>query len=99
MKFIKFIFKDGSEWGLPASAVAAKRAAYYADIDHDAKYQEEFDFAMGDGHYAMTNWFFNNQNPEDFEGIYFEIKPPRKLSIVDKLNRRDEIEYYEVCND
>ncbi len=95
MKIIKFVFKDGSEWGLPASAVAEKRAKYYAEKDLDTSHQEEFEFAIGNS-YAITDWFFNNENPEDFEGLYFEIKPPRKLSIIDKLNRQDEIEYYKL---
>ncbi len=46
---------DGSVWGIPAEAIADNRAKYYADIDPDTDYNEEYA--------AMLEWFDTN----DFE--------------------------------
>ena len=59
------IIKDrGYVWHVPASAVAANRARYYADRDEDTTYEDEFLYAMEDK-VEVIDWFMNNMDFSD----------------------------------
>jgi hypothetical protein len=81
-KFLEWTFPDGSTWRVPARVVAESRARYYAEKDPDTTYDEEFAYTLGDD-YEISDWFFNNMNPEDVLHHAVRVKPPIPLSFTD----------------
>lgn len=84
MKSVVFTLDNGDQYGLPLEEVAKIRAAYYAAKDPDTTFQEEYEYVMNDS-YAGIDWFLNNQDPEDFMGKYFLIKPGKPISLFDRI--------------
>lgn len=79
-KTIQFTFENGEVWEIDLHEVADHRAKYYASRDKDTTYQEEYDYVMNDLHEGI-DWFFNNTNPEDFEGKFRKVKDAPKHDI------------------
>ena len=74
-KLIYVTFSNGSEWAIPAHAVADSRSRYYAERDseaegrdYDAAYNEEYSWAMRDN-YTLLDWASNNMDWEDVKGV------------------------------
>lgn len=84
MKYITFELENGDIYGLPLEEVAKARAEYYAKIDPDTTFQEEFDYVMEDG-FEGKDWFSNNQNPEDFAGKYVLLKAGEQQTLHDRI--------------
>lgn len=70
---------DGSRWGVPAEVIANHRAVYYAKIDPDTTYQEEYDamiYWFDEGDYEFADWAKDNMNWSDVREQAIEL--PRK---------------------
>jgi len=68
MKYYVITVDDGSKWGVPAETIADNRAKYYAKIDSDTTYQEEFDAMMhwfDTGDFEFADWAKNNMDFSD----------------------------------
>lgn len=65
-KYIE-IKSHGYVWRADAHHIAHDRAKYYAEVDDDTTYQEEYDFTISDD-YTLSDWYANNMdfNPEHF---------------------------------
>ncbi|MDL2236799.1 hypothetical protein LJC56_03070 [Christensenellaceae bacterium OttesenSCG-928-K19] len=60
--------EDGSRWGVPAEIIAKHRAEYYASVDTDTTYQNEYDLMLhwfDEGDYEFADWPKNNMNWSD----------------------------------
>jgi len=76
MKFLRVTMPDGSKWDVPARVIAENRAKYYAEVDSDTTYQEEFEFTMSDN-YELKDWAAGNMNWSDVENhAQYVINPP-----------------------
>lgn len=65
---------DGSVWAVDGHISAHARATYYANVDSDTTYQEEYDFTIGDD-YELVDWAVGNMNWDDFEKTARLVKP------------------------
>lgn len=75
VKYIRLEMSNGYVWSIKAEHVAEHRAKYYAEVDKDTTYQEEYDFAMSDD-YELLDWMQNNTNPSDFKGkLFISLRP------------------------
>ncbi|MCM1564894.1 MAG: hypothetical protein NC238_02860 [Dehalobacter sp.] len=59
--FLRVTMPDQSKWDVPAKIIADNRAAYYAKIDPETTYEEEFEFTMTDDH-ELRDWAANNMD-------------------------------------
>lgn len=88
IRYLEFTFPDGSRWRVPARLIAEDRAQYYAKTDPDTTYDAECAFTLGDRS-ELTDWFFNNMDPEDVQAHAEQVQPPEPLSFADGV-RHDE---------
>ena len=86
MKIIEITFEDGRVYGVPLSFVAEHRAKYYAKIDEDTTYQEEYDYVMDDD-YEGIDWIQNNMDWSDFAVKTFLIHRPEESEDYEELFR------------
>ena len=81
MDEIKYIeVTDGDyTWKFRASVVAKNRAEYYASVDSDTTYDDEFKQTMEDD-YELRDWFLNNMDWKDVAKNATLKEQPFKLS-------------------
>jgi hypothetical protein len=63
-KYLRVTMPDGSQWDIPAEIVADDRAKYYAKIDTDTTYKEEYEYTLSDDS-EIFDWAANNMNWDD----------------------------------
>lgn len=81
------IYDSGFVWEVPAERIAANRAAYYAERDKDATFEEEFNFTMGDD-YELRDWFLNNMDWKDVKDSARFVASPAALA-EPRINEED----------
>lgn len=72
-KYLRVTMPDLSKWDIPAQIIADNRAKYYAEIDPETTYQEEFDFIMSDK-YELCDWAANNMNWDNVKECAVKVK-------------------------
>lgn len=77
MKVIR-IDDSGYIWDVPLEVIAKHRADYYAKLDKNTSFQEEFDYVMDDD-YEGLDWFLNNMDFEDVEKDAIFVQAPEPL--------------------
>lgn len=75
---------DGSKWGVPAEIIAKSRAEYYAEIDPDTTYEEEYNamiewFDTKD--YEFADWAKNNMDWDDVK--QYAVRMPSETAVID----------------
>jgi hypothetical protein len=76
MKVLLVTFSDGSTWKIEAAKIAENKAAYYAEIDPDTTFDQEFNEVIGDD-YALEDWAKGNMDWKDvrpFATLVFQDK-------------------------
>lgn len=76
-KFLRITMTDGSKWDVPALLIAEDRAKYYAKVDPDTTYKEEFEFTMSDD-FQLIDWAANNMDWDDVEKFAVKVADPPK---------------------
>lgn len=94
-KYLVFQFPYGERWGLPLEEVAKSRAEYYAKVDKDTTYQEEFDYVLNDD-YEAVDWYKNNTDPEDFTGKFVQLEKPKVPHLFARFREETERETYPI---
>lgn len=75
-KYLRITMPDDSKWDVPAKIIAENRAKYFAKVDPDTTYAEEFEFTMTD-EYELIDWASGNMDWEDVRNYAqkVEIEP------------------------
>lgn len=76
-KYLRITMPDGSKYDVPAKIIAENRAKYYADIDPDTTYEEEYEFTMTDS-YELKDWAANNMNWDEVKAHAVKVPAEKK---------------------
>ena len=82
-RYYVITMNDGSEWGVPAEIIAKNRADYYAEIDPETTWREEYDAMMewfDTKDYEFADWAKSNMDWDDVKDnavvLGYAKKPP-----------------------
>lgn len=82
MKKYMQVESHGYVWRVDAEKIADNRARYYADLDSDTIYEDEFQYTMEDD-YELSDWFLNNMDYHDLKDHWVLIFEPEPLTEPD----------------
>lgn len=78
---------QGVKYAVPTTVIAKNYADYYGGKENS--WQEEYDWILDDSQdFELTDWAFNNMNPEDFSGEVILIEK-REPSFADVFTHCD----------
>ena len=91
--------ESGKRWGIPAEVIAKNRADYYAEIDPDTTWQEEYDAMVrwfDEKDYEFADWAKNNMDWSDVEEHAIQLSGAKKHDEIQECWVNGEYEYVAI---